>query len=65
LKRSKPLLIAVRFICSGTASLEPVAVAAIQGEVCLCGIQLVEDDGIPDPFAEVADETMEIMIHPD
>jgi nitrite reductase/ring-hydroxylating ferredoxin subunit len=48
-----------------TASLEPVAIAAIQGEVCLCGIQLVEDDGIPDPFAEVADETMEIMIHPD
>ncbi len=50
--------------CQG-ASLEPVALAVIQGEVCLCGIALVEDDGIPDPFAEELDETMEIMIHPD
>jgi nitrite reductase/ring-hydroxylating ferredoxin subunit len=48
-----------------TANLEPVALAVIQGDVCICGVQLVEDDGIPDPFAEVADETMEIMIHPD
>ena len=47
-----------------TASLEPVALAVIQGEVCICGVQLVEDDGIPDPFDEL-DETMEIMIHPD
>jgi nitrite reductase/ring-hydroxylating ferredoxin subunit len=50
--------------CQG-ASLEPVALAVIQGEVCLCGIALVEDDGIPDPFAEELDDTMEIMIHPD
>ncbi len=46
-------------------SLEPVAIAVIDGEVCLCGIPLVEDDGNPDPFAEEDDETMEVMIHPD
>ncbi len=45
--------------------LETVAVAVIDGEVCLCGIPLVEDDGIPDPFADTDDETMEVMIHPD
>ncbi|HZM08341.1 MAG TPA: Rieske (2Fe-2S) protein, partial [Methylocella sp.] len=50
--------------CQG-ASLESVALAVIQGDVCLCGIALVEDDGIPDPFAEELDDTMEIMIHPD
>lgn len=49
--------------CEG-ASLEPVAVAVIQGDVCLCGVELVEDDGAPDPFAET-DDTMEVMIHPD
>ncbi len=49
--------------CKG-ASLEPVAVAVIDGEVCLCGVSLVEDDGFPDPFEEL-DDTMEIMIHPD
>ena len=49
--------------CKG-ASLEPVPVAVIDGEVCLCGITLVEDDGFPDPFEEF-DDTMEIMIHPD
>ncbi len=47
--------------CKG-ASLEPVAVVVINGEVCLCGITLVEDDGFPDPFEEF-DDTMEI--HPD
>jgi nitrite reductase/ring-hydroxylating ferredoxin subunit len=46
------------------ANLEPVALAVIQGEVCICGVSLVEDDSIPDPF-EALDETMEIMIHPD
>jgi nitrite reductase/ring-hydroxylating ferredoxin subunit len=46
------------------ASLEPVALAVLEGDVCLCGVSLVEDDGLPDPFAEL-DETMEIMIHPD
>jgi hypothetical protein len=25
----------------------------------------VEDDGIPDPFAETDDEIMEVMIQPD
>ena len=50
--------------CQG-ASLEPLALAVIQGDVCLCGVALVEDDGIPDPFAEELDDTMEIMIHPD
>lgn len=46
------------------ASLQPISLAVIQGDVCLCGVQLVEDDGIPDPFEEL-DDTMEIMIHPD
>ena len=49
--------------CQGK-SLEPIALAIVDGEICLCGIALVEDDGIPDPFAE-RDDTMEIMIHPD
>jgi nitrite reductase/ring-hydroxylating ferredoxin subunit len=49
--------------CKGK-SLEPIALAVIDGEVCLCGVTLVEDDGFPDPFEEV-DDTMEIMIHPD
>ncbi len=31
-------------------SLEPIAVAIIDGEVCLCGGKLIEDDGVPDPF---------------
>jgi nitrite reductase/ring-hydroxylating ferredoxin subunit len=46
------------------ASLEPVAVTVVQGDVCICGVQLVEDDGLPHPFEEL-DDTMEIMIHPD
>jgi nitrite reductase/ring-hydroxylating ferredoxin subunit len=45
-------------------SLEPIAVAVIDGDVCLCGVALVEDDQFPDPFDEL-DDTMEIMIHPD
>ncbi len=50
--------------CKG-ASLEPVAVTVIDNEVCLCGVPLVEDQG-PDPFREAeADETMDIMIHPE
>jgi hypothetical protein len=40
-------------------SLEPVALAVIDGEVCVCGIEL-EEDGPLDWFDE--DETMEIMI---
>jgi nitrite reductase/ring-hydroxylating ferredoxin subunit len=48
-------------------SLEPVALAVIDGEVCLCGIPLVEDDGIPDPFRDIDedDDMMEVMIQPD
>lgn len=47
-----------------TASLEPLAISIIKGDVCMIGIQLVEDDEIPDRI-EDHDETMEIMIHPD
>jgi nitrite reductase/ring-hydroxylating ferredoxin subunit len=45
-------------------SLQPIALAVVDGEVCVCGITLVEDDGMPNPFDEF-DDTMEIMIHPD
>lgn len=48
--------------CRGK-SLEPVALAVIDGEICLCGVRLVEDDQ-PDPFDD-PDDTMEVMIHPD
>jgi nitrite reductase/ring-hydroxylating ferredoxin subunit len=44
-------------------SLEPIALAVIDGDVCVCGMALVEDEG-PNPFEE-SDDTMEIMIHPD
>jgi len=49
--------------CQGK-SLQPIALAVIDGEVCLCGVRLVEDDGYPNPFDDF-DDTMEIMIHPD
>ncbi|MGY3608844.1 MULTISPECIES: Rieske (2Fe-2S) protein [unclassified Bradyrhizobium] len=49
--------------CNGRA-LEPVALAVIGGDVCLCGVKLVEDNGFLGPF-EDGDETMDIMIHPD
>lgn len=49
--------------CQGQ-NLEPIAVAVVDGEVCLCGVALAEDDGHPNPFEEL-DDTMEIMIHPD
>lgn len=45
-------------------SLEPIALVVIDGEVCLCGVKLVEDDTIPDPFAD-ADDGIEILIQPD
>ena len=45
-------------------SLEPIALAVVDGDVCICGVALVEDDRYPDPFDDV-DDTMEIMIHPD
>ncbi|TQF29599.1 Rieske 2Fe-2S domain-containing protein [Bradyrhizobium sp. UNPA324] len=49
--------------CNGK-SLQPIALAMIDGEVCLFGEQLVEDDR---PFGtfDDHDETMDIMIHPD
>jgi nitrite reductase/ring-hydroxylating ferredoxin subunit len=47
-------------------SLEPIALAVIDGEVCLCGVSLVEDDNIPDPFTDTEDDDMmEVMIQPD
>jgi len=49
-------------LCSGS-SLQPVALAVVGGDVCLCGVALVEDDR-PHRFDD-DDETMEIMIHPD
>jgi len=49
--------------CNGR-SLQPIALAVVDGEVCLCGERLVEDDR---PFGgfDDNDETMDIMIHPD
>lgn len=45
-------------------SLEPIALAVVGSDVCICGITLVEDDRMSHPFDEF-DDTMEIMIHPD
>jgi len=45
-------------------SLEPIALAVVDGDVCVYGITLVEDDAMPNPFDEL-DDTMDIMIHPD
>lgn len=45
-------------------SLEPIALAVVDGDVCICGVALVEEDRMPNPFDEL-DDTMEIMIHPD
>src|SRR5271165_3239451 len=49
--------------CEGE-SLEPVALAVLDGDLCLCGVALVEDDRRPEAFDDF-DDTMEIMIHPD
>jgi nitrite reductase/ring-hydroxylating ferredoxin subunit len=49
--------------CTGQ-SLQTVALAVIDGDVCLCGVTLVEESSFPDPFADT-EETMDIMIHPD
>jgi len=49
--------------CDGK-SLKPIALAVADGDVCLCGVALVADERIPDPFDEL-DDTMDIMIHPD
>jgi nitrite reductase/ring-hydroxylating ferredoxin subunit len=45
-------------------SLEPVVIEVLDGDVCVRGVSLVEDDTFPDPFDE-GDDTMEIMIHPE
>ncbi|MGA7805871.1 Rieske (2Fe-2S) protein [Bradyrhizobium sp.] len=49
--------------CEGK-SLQPIALAVVDGEVCLCGVDLVEE-APPNPFADDAEETMDIMIHPE
>lgn len=50
--------------CMGK-DLEPIPLIISEGEVCLCGLTLVEEDRTPDPFEDEYEETMEIMIHPD
>jgi nitrite reductase/ring-hydroxylating ferredoxin subunit len=47
--------------CEG-ASLEPIPLALMGSDVCLCGIALVEDDRASGYDGH--DETMDIMIHP-
>lgn len=49
--------------CKG-GSLEPIALVVVGRDVCLCGVQLVEDDGFSGMHDD-SDETMDIMIHPD
>ena len=49
--------------CKGK-SLESLAIEVLDGEVCVSGVSLVEDDTVPDPF-EDGDETMDIMITSD
>jgi len=49
--------------CTGK-SLPPIALAVVDGDVCLCGVALVEDDRSAHHL-EDDDETMDIMIHPD
>ena len=49
--------------CKGK-SLERLAIEVADGDICISGVSLVEDDRSPDPFDE-DDETMDIMIHPD
>lgn len=48
--------------CKGK-SLEPIALAVVDGDVCICGVKL-EESGFVDPFDD-GDDTMEIMIHPE
>lgn len=46
--------------------LEAVPLVISDGELCVHGIDLVEEDRYPDPFKDAdPDETMEIMIHPE
>ena len=44
-------------------SLEPLALAIVDSEICVCGIDL-EESGFSNPFHE-GDDTMEITIHPE
>ncbi|MGJ0510700.1 hypothetical protein [Methylocystis sp.] len=41
--------------------IEPVALVVMDGDVCLCGVELAEEEISDD---DDLDETMEIMIHP-
>lgn len=43
-------------------AIEPVALVVMDGDVCLCGIELAEEE--PSAFWDDLDDTMEIMIHP-
>ena len=45
-------------------SLQPIALAVVDGDVCLCGVTLVEDDRSVHRFDD-DEETMDIMIHPE
>ncbi|CAN5374781.1 Rieske 2Fe-2S domain-containing protein [soil metagenome] len=47
--------------CKGK-SLEPIALAVVDGDVCICGVKL-EEGGFPVSFDD-GDDTMEIVIHP-
>jgi nitrite reductase/ring-hydroxylating ferredoxin subunit len=42
-------------------TIEPIALIVIDGEICLCGVDLAEEEIVD---ADELDETMEIMIHP-
>ncbi len=42
-------------------TIEPVALVVMDGDVCLCGVKLAEEEISDD---DDLDETMEIMIHP-
>ncbi|MFG1346294.1 Rieske 2Fe-2S domain-containing protein [Xanthobacter autotrophicus DSM 431] len=50
--------------CEGK-SLEPIALAVVGDDVCLCGVALVEEEERPFPYYDDLDDTMEIMISPD
>lgn len=49
--------------CEGK-HLEPIALAVVGRDVCLCGVRLVEEEPRPFPYDDF-DDTMEIMISPD
>jgi len=50
-----------------SASLEPIPIAIIGADICLCGITLVEEDeeANAQSLVDEPDESMEIMISPD